>query len=65
MTAVMKYTVIVRHPDTDEPTALLAGKPVPGWAADLVRQDDLDGGDEAPAKGSRKSSSGKTSQNDN
>lgn len=42
----MAYTVVVRHPDTDEPVALLAGEPVPGWAADMVSGDDLVGSPE-------------------
>jgi len=53
----MKYTVIVRHPDTDEPTALLAGKSVPGWAKGLVHADDLacgsDSGSDDGAKDSK------------
>jgi len=39
----MKYTVIVRHPETDAPIALLAGEPVPDWAVKLVESDDVDG----------------------
>lgn len=46
MSGVLAYTVIVRHPDTDAATALLAGQPVPEWAGDLVHADDLTGGDE-------------------
>ena len=38
---VLRYTLIVRHPDSDAPTAVLAGKPVPKWAKDLVHADDL------------------------
>ncbi|RNL66247.1 hypothetical protein EFK50_01065 [Nocardioides marmoriginsengisoli] len=38
---VMRYTVVRRHPDTDIPTALVAGKPVPDWAKDLVQAEDL------------------------
>lgn len=45
----MKYTVIVRHPDTDAPTAVLVGKPVPEWAADLVHPDDIEGDDKGSA----------------
>lgn len=40
--AVLKYTLIVRHPDTDAPTALLVGESVPKWATDLVHADDLE-----------------------
>lgn len=53
---VMAYTVVVRHPETDAPTAVLAGEPVPGWAKDLVHDDDLvkgrnfDDGDQDKAK---------------
>lgn len=53
----MKYTVIVRHPDTAAPTAVLVGKPVPEWAADLVHPEDVErdkggdkGGDSKPSK---------------
>lgn len=42
---VLRYTLVVRHPETDEPTALLVGKRVPKWAADMVHPDDLEGGD--------------------
>ena len=44
MSQVLRYTVIVRHPDTTAPTALLVGQPVPEWAKDLVHPDDLDTG---------------------
>lgn len=37
----MRYTVVVRHPETAIPTAVLAGKSVPEWAKDLVDADDL------------------------
>lgn len=37
----MRYTVVVRHPETDTATAVLAGKPVPAWAKGLVHDDDL------------------------
>lgn len=40
---VLKYTLVVRHPDTDAPTALLVGEAVPAWARDLVHADDVDG----------------------
>jgi len=41
MAGVLKYTVIVRNPDTLIAVPLLAGKPVPKWAKDLVSPDDL------------------------
>ena len=41
MSALLKHTLIVRHPDTDAPTALVEGEPVPDWAEDLVQDDDL------------------------
>lgn len=46
---VLRYTVVVRHPDTAEATALVAGSEVPEWASGLVQADDLDGA-EKPAK---------------
>ena len=46
----LRYTLVVRHPDTDAPTALLAGEEVPEWATKLVHADDLVGAeDEGPA----------------
>ena len=38
----LKYTLIVVHPETSVPTALLAGSEVPDWAVDLVHSDDID-----------------------
>lgn len=38
----MRYTVVVRHPETTVATALLAGESVPDWASDLVHADDLE-----------------------
>ena len=38
----LRYTVVVRHPQTGEATALVAGQPVPDWATDLVHADDLE-----------------------
>lgn len=38
----LRYTLIVRHPETAEPVALLAGQPVPEWASGLVHPDDLE-----------------------
>ena len=39
---VMRYTVVVRHPETHEATALVVGKRVPDWATDLVHADDVE-----------------------
>lgn len=39
----LKYTVVVRHPETYQAVPLLAGTPVPAWAKDLVHADDIDG----------------------
>lgn len=36
----MRYTVVVLHPESNAPVALLAGKPVPKWAKELVHDDD-------------------------
>lgn len=49
MSAVMKHTMVVRHPDTLEATALLAGDPRPDWAKDLVSDDNL--GDSSDSDG--------------
>jgi hypothetical protein len=38
---------VVRHPETLEATALVAGQAVPDWASDLVHADDF----EADAEG--------------
>lgn len=38
----LKYTLVVRHPESGEPVALLEGTQVPSWAKDLVDPDDLD-----------------------
>lgn len=38
----LKYTLVVRHPETGEAVALKAGEDVPKWATDLVHKDDLD-----------------------
>lgn len=51
----LKYTLVVRHPETAAPTALLAGESVPHWATDLVHKDDLEG---APAKAAASTASG-------
>lgn len=50
MAGVLKYTVVVRNPDTMVAHALKAGEPVPSWAKDLVHPDDLTGGSEKKAK---------------
>ena len=42
----MRYTVIVADPVTGVARAVLAGKPVPAWAKDLVHEDDLVDADE-------------------
>lgn len=49
----LRFTVVVRHPETSEPVALVAGEPVPGWATDLVHPDDIEGAEpeaKRPAK---------------
>ena len=48
--SALRYTLIVRNPETGAPVALLAGKPVPGWATDLVHPDDLTGAEPEPSK---------------
>lgn len=47
MSARLKYTLVVVHPDTGMPVALLVGEPVPEWAADMVQPDDY--AEESPA----------------
>lgn len=42
MAGVLRYTLVVRHPETLAATALLAGQSVPDWASDLVHPDDLE-----------------------
>ena len=44
--AVLKYTLVVRHPETHAAVALLVGEKVPGWAKDLVEPGDLEGAPE-------------------
>lgn len=39
---VLKYTLVVRHPDTGVATPIVAGSEVPEWAEDLVHDDDLE-----------------------
>ena len=45
---ILRYTLIVRHPETGEAVALLAGSEVPKWASGLVQPDDCE-----PAKPAR------------
>lgn len=61
MSAVLARTVVVRHPDTLEATALLAGEPVPDWASDLVDPDALEGDDDTGATPAKKSTSRRSS----
>lgn len=62
MSGVLKHTLIVRHPETDAPTGLIAGTEVPDWASKLVHADDLEGGEtKAPAK---RAASSKTKSED-
>ena len=57
----LRYTLVVRHPETGAATALLAGEPVPAWASGLAQPDDLTPGagdtdpdpDGPPPKGGR------------
>lgn len=37
----MRYTVVRIHPETGAATAVLAGKPRPKWAKELISDDDL------------------------
>lgn len=46
----LKYTLVVNHPDSLTPVALLAGEPVPEWAEGLVHVDDFADASSAPAK---------------
>ena len=39
---VLRYTVVVRDPETSAPVARLGGEPVPGWASGLVCPHDLE-----------------------
>lgn len=54
MSGKLRYTLVVRHPETSLPAALVEGSEVPDWASDLVHADDLDGADkeqdEKPAR---------------
>lgn len=40
--SVLRYSMVVRDPDTSEAVALRAGEPVPDWAKSLVHADDLE-----------------------
>lgn len=53
MARTLRYTRIVRHPETHQPTALVGGSELPEWADGLVHDDDMEGGRparKAPAK---------------
>lgn len=39
--SVLRLTLVVRHPETDVPTALIAGDTLPDWAVGMVHEDDL------------------------
>ena len=39
---ILRYTLIVRHPETGDAVALLAGSEVPKWASGLVQPDDCE-----------------------
>lgn len=49
MSAGLKYTLMVTHPDTYASVAVLAGQPVPDWAEGLVHVDDFADASDAPA----------------
>lgn len=38
---VLRYTLVLRNPETLMPEALLEGQPVPAWAKGLVHAEDL------------------------
>ncbi|MCM0622506.1 hypothetical protein [Nocardioides bruguierae] len=40
---VLRHTLVVRHPDTMDATALLADEPIPDWATSLVHPGNLTG----------------------
>ena len=46
---VLRYTRVVRHPETFQAVALVAGSQVPGWAGGLVHEDDLQDAPKAQA----------------
>jgi hypothetical protein len=50
---VLRHTLVVRHPETFTPVALLAGQPVPEWATDLdlVQAEDLVDAEAAETEG--------------
>lgn len=64
MSGSLRYTLVVRHPETSAPTALLAGEPVPDWATSLVHADDLES-EAAPAKKAASAPAKKSSSSNN
>lgn len=58
MAGALRYTLVVRHPETGIATPLLAGEEVPNWAADLVHADDVEGA--APKAPAKKAAASKT-----
>ena len=44
MAGQLKYTLVVRHPDTLEAVALIAGSELPKWATELVDPGNLESG---------------------
>ena len=48
---VMRHTMVLRNPDTLQAEALVAGKPVPDWAKDMVHEDNLTDGSGSDAGG--------------
>lgn len=55
MARKMAETVVLRHPETGEPTAVLAGSEAPSWAEKAITNSAVYEASEtkAPAKGSR------------
>lgn len=49
--SVLRLTVVVRHPETLQPVALVEGTELPDWATGLVHADDIDGGEDDTTKG--------------
>lgn len=57
----LRHTLVVRHPDTLEATALLADSEVPDWAKSLVPADNLvDGSDDTDKAPAKKAASSRT-----
>jgi hypothetical protein len=53
--ATIKATTVLAHPETHEPTVLLAGTEAPDWAVDKITNPDVleqPGAKKAPAKSS-------------